>query len=60
MIERLYKISLGILALLLLLMIVLISIVGVEESVLTVLGWITASFIIISIILFFLKKRSGN
>lgn len=60
MIERLYKISLGILALLLLLMIVLISIVGVDESVLTVLGWITASFIIISIILFFLNKRSGN
>lgn len=60
MIDKLYKVSKCILAVLLLLMIVLISIVGVEENVLTVLGWITAVFIAVSVVLFFLKKSSGR
>lgn len=57
MIDLLYKISTYILAFMLLLMIVLISIVGVGENVLTVLGWITAFFITSSIVLFFIKRR---
>ncbi len=57
MIDLLYKISTYILAFMLLLMIVLISIVGVGENVLTVLGWITAFFIASSIVLFFIKRR---
>lgn len=57
MIDLLYKISTYILAFMLLLMIVLISIVGVGENVLTVLGWITAFFIVSSIVLFFIKRR---
>lgn len=59
MINLLYKISVWVLAALLLVMIVLISIVGVEESTLTVLGWITAFFILSSVVLFVLKRQKN-
>lgn len=57
MINLLYKISVWVLAALLLVMIVLISIVGVEERTLTVLGWITAFFLLSSVVLFVLKRQ---
>ncbi len=57
MFDILYKISFSILALLLLLMIVLISIVGVEESTMKILGWITSFFIVSTSVLFFLRSR---
>ncbi len=57
MINLLYKISVWVLAALLLVMIVLISIVGVEESTLTVLGWITTFFLLSSVVLFVLKRQ---
>lgn len=57
MFDILYKISFSILAVLLLLMIVLISIVGVEESTLKILGWITSFFIVSTSVLFFLRRR---
>lgn len=57
MINVLYKISVWVLAALLLVMIVLISIVGVEESTLTVLGWITSFFILSSAVLFVLNRQ---
>ncbi len=56
MFDILYKISFSILAVLLLLMIVLISIVGVEESTLKILGWITSFFIVSTSVLFFLRR----
>ncbi len=59
MIDLFYKISVWALAILLLLMIVLISIVGVDESVLTVLGWITAFFIISSAVLFLVRRKKS-
>ncbi len=57
MINTLYKISIWILAVLLSVLIVLIAIVGVEESTLKVLGWITAVFILSSAVLYVLKRR---
>ncbi len=57
MINILYKISVWVLAALLLVMIVLISIVGVEESTLTVLGWITSFFILSSAVLFVVNRQ---
>lgn len=57
MINTLYKISIWVLAALLMVMIVLISVVGVEESTLTVLGWITSFFLISSVVLFVLKRQ---
>lgn len=57
MINTLYKISVWVLAALLSVMIVLIAIVGVEESTLRVLGWITAAFILSSAVLYVLKRR---
>ncbi len=57
MINTLYKISIWVLATLLMVMIVLISVVGVEESTLTVLGWITSFFLISSVVLFVLKRQ---
>lgn len=57
MINILYKISVWVLAALLLVMIVLISIVGVEESTLTVLGWITSFFILSSAVLFVFNRQ---
>ncbi len=59
MIDLFYKISVWALAILLLLMIVLISIVGVDESVLTVLGWITAFFILSSAVLFLVRRKKS-
>lgn len=59
MIDLFYKISVWALAILLLLMIVLISIVGVDESVLTVLGWITAFFILSSAVLFLVRWKKS-
>ncbi len=57
MINTLYKISIWVLAALLMVMIVLIAVVGVEESTLTVLGWITSFFLISSVVLFVLKRQ---
>ncbi len=57
MINTLYKISVWVLSALLSVMIVLIAIVGVEESTLRVLGWITAAFILSSAVLYVLKRR---
>lgn len=57
MINTLYKISIWVLAALLMVMIVLISVVGVEESTLTVLGWVTSFFLISSVVLFVLKRQ---
>lgn len=57
MINVLYKISVWVLSALLLVMIVLISIVGVEESTLTVLGWITSFFILSSAVLFVFNRQ---
>ncbi len=59
MIDLFYKISVWALAILLLLMIVLISIVGVDESVLTVLGWITAFFVLSSAVLFLVRRKKS-
>ena len=59
MIDLFYKISVWALAILLMLMIVLISIVGVDESVLTVLGWITAFFILSSAVLFLVRRKKS-
>ncbi len=59
MIDLLYKISVWALAALLLLLIVLISIVGVGENVLTVLGWITAFFILSSAVLFLVRRKKN-
>lgn len=60
MINMLFKISTLLLSLLLLVQIVLIAIVGVEEIVLTVLGWITVFFLFSSIILYLLKRKTED
>ncbi len=60
MINTLFKISTLLLSLLLLLQIVLIAIIGVEEIVLTVLGWITVFFLFSSIVLYFLKRKAED
>lgn len=60
MINTLFKISTLLLSLLLLLQIVLIAIIGVEEIVLTVLGWITVFFLFSSIVLYFLKRKEED
>lgn len=60
MINTLLKISTLLLSLLLLLQIVLIAIIGVEEIVLTVLGWITVFFLFSSIVLYFLKRKAED
>lgn len=59
MIDLFYKISVWALAILLLLMIVMISIVGVDEGVLTVLGWITAFFVLSSAVLFLVRRKKS-
>lgn len=59
-INTLFKISTLLLSLLLLLQIVLIAIIGVEEIVLTVLGWITVFFLFSSIVLYFLKRKAED
>lgn len=60
MINMLFKISTLLLSLLLLVQIVLIAIVGVEEIVLTVLGWITVFFLFSSIVLYLLKRKTED
>lgn len=60
MINTLFKISTVLLSLLLLVQIVLIAIIGVEEIVLTVLGWITVFFLFSSIVLYLLKRKAED
>lgn len=60
MINTLFKISTLLLALLLLVQIVLIAIIGAEEIVLTVLGWITVFFLFSSIVLYLLKRKTED
>lgn len=60
MINTLFKISTFLLALLLLVQIVLIAIIGAEEIVLTVLGWITVFFLFSSIVLYLLKRKTED
>jgi hypothetical protein len=59
MIDILYRISIWALTALLLVLIVLISVVGVAESTLRVLGIITSFFILSSVVLYVLKRKNS-
>ena len=57
MLDILYKVSIGVTSVLLLVLVVLISVIGCEEIVLTVLGWVTVPFLLAAVVTYILKKQ---